>query len=180
MSSSTHLTPRFAPHTRRSIFKANASIDLRLIYPFKSRTFLKRVLDIVLLCNCLYLAMVVSNFGLVNIDVGWDALGGYTLGHIIVDVVMVRQRDGVSREAATNKIVFFDEERSDESMIMLLPPLRPPLRLAEEVILIALETTLQSMHAEHAFHLRRFATRALRNNRALTCHKDYLRHFSLS
>ena len=33
--------------------------------------------------------MVVGNFGLVDIDIGWDSLGGYTLGHIIVDTVMV-------------------------------------------------------------------------------------------
>ena len=37
----------------------------------------------------MYLAMVVSNFGLVDIDIGWDSLGGYTLGHILVDTIMV-------------------------------------------------------------------------------------------
>ena len=71
-----------------SIFKANDAIDLKLIYPFHSRTLLKRILDVVLLCNCLYLAMVVSNFGLVDTDLGWDWLGGEALGHLIIDAIM--------------------------------------------------------------------------------------------
>jgi hypothetical protein len=79
-------------NTKRSkleeIYNANQGIDLKIIYPLRSRHLLQRTLDIVLLCNCLYLAMVACNFGLVEIVSGWGATGS-TVGHILMDVFMV-------------------------------------------------------------------------------------------
>jgi len=49
MESSSGLTDKL-----EAIYKNNANIDLKLIYPFNNRTLLKRVMDIILLCNCLY------------------------------------------------------------------------------------------------------------------------------
>jgi len=33
--------------------------------------------------------MVVANFGVADIDIDWDLLGGVTWGHLIIDVLMI-------------------------------------------------------------------------------------------
>ena len=72
-----------------AMYNRNEGIDLRVIYPFKNKHILKRLLDILLLINCLYLAMVASNFAIVNVDKGYDKFGGYYWGHVVFDLLMI-------------------------------------------------------------------------------------------
>ncbi|GMH74551.1 hypothetical protein TrRE_jg13455 [Triparma retinervis] len=132
--------------------KQKSAIDLKLIYPFKSRTLLKQILDIVLLCNCLYLAMVVSNFGLVEVKDGWEFFGGNsTLGHIVIDVFMVLPSlllmPVIYRVVQTNNILKAIAELDVDTVSFVVEETEEMAILEEEVVTV-IRNRLKEMQAK--------------------------------